>query len=140
MKTKIFTLIFTFFAINSFAQSQTEQRAIIQQRQISENATYQLFPTQNYWTFIKLDTRNGKMWQVHFSIKDDNNTGELVLNSLPLVFDEEKEVNGRFTLYPTENIYNFLLLDQIDGLVYQVQWSVDSDKRGIVSVIEPIEE
>lgn len=80
------------------------------------------------------------MWQVHFGIKDDNNTGELVLNSIPLVFDEEKEVNGRLTLYPTENMYNFLLLDQIDGLVFHVQWSVDSDKRGIVSVIEPIEE
>lgn len=140
MKATILTLIFGFFVINSFAQNQSEQNTKPQQGQFSEIATYRLFPTQNFWTFIKLDTRNGKMWQVHFSIKDDNNTGELVLNSLPLVFDEEKEVNGRFTLYPTENIYNFLLLDQIDGLVYQVQWSLDSDKRGIVSVIEPIEE
>lgn len=140
MKATILTLIFGFFVINSFAQNQSEQNTKPQQGQISEIATYRLFPTQNYWTFIKLDTRNGKMWQVHFSIKGDNNTGELVLNSLPLVFDEEKGVNGRFTLYPTENIYNFLLFDQIDGLVYQVQWSLDSDKRGIVSVIEPIEE
>src|SRR5690606_15250354 len=28
-----------------------------------------------------------------------------------------------------QQVYNFLLLDQIDGLVYQVQWSLDSDKR-----------
>lgn len=139
MNTKIFTLTFVLFSIASFAQGQTKQNSIVQQKQISENTIYQLFPTQNYWTFIKLNTRNGKMWQVHFSVKDDSSTGELVLNSLPLV-NEEKEVNGRFTLYPTENMYNFLLLDQIDGLVIQVQWSMDAKQRGIVSIIKPIGE
>ena len=59
--------------------------------------------------------------------------GELVLNSLSLV-SKEKEVNGRFTLYTTENIYNFLLLDQIDGDVYQVQWSMEEKNRGIVPI------
>lgn len=126
------------FSIVSFAQSQTKQGGTVQQKQVSENAIYQLFPTKNYWTFIKLDTRNGKMWQVHFSVGDDSNTGELVLNSLPLV-GEEKESKGRFILYPTENMYNFLLLDQIDGTVIQVQWSTEIKKRGIVSVIKPVE-
>ena len=125
-------------AITAFGQVQNKPTNTVQQKQISENTVYQLFPTQNYWTFIKLNTRNGKMWQVHFSVQDNRNTGELVLNSLPLV-DKEKEVNGRFTLYPTENMYNFLLLDQIDGLVFQVQWSMDAKKRGIVSIIEPID-
>lgn len=138
MKTKFITLTFMLFSIASIAQSQTKQNGTIQQRLISENTIYQLFPTQNYWTFIKLDTRNGKMWQVHFSVKDDSNTGELVLNSLPLV-NKENEVNGRFTLYPTENMYNFLLLDQVDGTVVQVQWSMEAKKRGIVSVIKPID-
>jgi hypothetical protein len=78
------------------------------------------------------------MWQVHFSIEDDENTGELVLNSNPLVLKDE-EVTGRFTLYPTENMYNFLLLDQINGLVVQVQWSLEAKKRGIVSFIKPID-
>lgn len=126
------------FTIVSIAQSQTKQSNTVQQKQVSENAIYQLLPTKNYWTFIKLDTRNGKMWQVHFSVADDNNTGELVLNSLPLV-SEENEIKGRFTLYPTENTYNFLLLDQISGTVVQVQWSMEAKKRGIVSVIKPID-
>ena len=138
MKKIFFTLTFALVTIVSFGQTQTKSTKIVQQKQISENTIYQLFPTQNYWTFIKLDTRNGKMWQVHFSVKDDNNTGELVLNSLPLV-DKEDEVNGRFTLYPTENMYNFLLLDQIGGAVVQVQWSLETSKRGIVSVIKPID-
>jgi hypothetical protein len=78
------------------------------------------------------------MWQVHFGVNDENNTGELVLNSNPLVI-EDKEVNGRFILYPTENMYNFLLLDQIDGNVTQVQWSMEAKNRGIVSVIKQID-
>jgi hypothetical protein len=133
MKSKIFTLIFVLITIMSFAQSQTRQINAGQQKQISESTIYQLFSTQNYWTFIKLDTRNGKMWQIHFSVKDDSEQGELVLNSIPLV-SKDKEVNGRFTLYPTENIYNFLLLDQIDGNVYQVQWSMDAKYRGIFPI------
>ncbi len=138
MKTKFLTFTFILFTTVSFAQTQTKTTKTVQQKIISENTIYQLFPTQNYWTFIKLDTRNGKMWQVHFSIKDDSNTGELVLNSLPLV-NKEDEANGRFTLYPTENMYNFLLLDQIAGTVVQVQWYLETSKRGIVSVIKPID-
>jgi len=130
MKTRIFASIFVLFTIVSSTKSQTSDTNGIQQKLISENANYQLFPTQNYWTFIKLDTRNGKMWQVHFTVLEDGRQGEFVLNSLPLV-SKDKEVKGRFTLYPTENIYNFLLLDQLDGDVYQIQWSMDAKNRGV---------
>ncbi|MCB9075480.1 MAG: hypothetical protein H6552_08105 [Chitinophagales bacterium] len=133
MKTRTFTLIFVLFTIVSFAQTQTRATDTVQKKQISENTIYQLFPTKNYWTFIKLDTRNGKMWQVHFTVKEDGGQGELVLNSVPIV-SKEKEVNGRFTLYPTENMYNFLLLDQIDGKVYQAQWSMEAKNRGIFPI------
>ncbi len=136
MKIKFFTLAFVLFTIVSFAQNQTKLNNTASTIKVSENSIYQLFPTTNYWTFIKLDTRNGRMWQVHFSIKDDSGDDELILNSIPLV-KEENEVNGRFTLYPTENMYNFLLLDQIDGFVYQVQWSMEKENRGIVNLIEP---
>jgi hypothetical protein len=57
----------------------------------------------------------------------------LTLNSKALV-EFEKEMNGRFTLYPTENIYNFILLDQIDGNVFQVQWSMEERYRGVVLI------
>lgn len=138
MKTVFVTLAFVLFTIVSFGQTQMKPTNTAKQKKVSDNSIYQLFPTKNYWTFIKLDTRNGKMWQVHFGVEDDTNTGELILNSLPLV-DKEEEINGRFTLYPTENMYNFLLLDQISGVVVQVQWSLDAKKRGIVSVIKSID-
>ena len=43
----------------------------------------------------------------------------------------------RFKLYPTQNIYTFLLLDTINGRTWQVQWSLDNKAvRGIVGEIK----
>ena len=93
---------------------------------------YRLFPTENMWTFIKLNTRNGKMWQVQYDIEGKNRF-ETYLNLLPLV-TLEKEENGRFTLYKTQNIYTFILLDQIDGKTWQVQWSIEPENRLIIPI------
>ena len=106
-------------------EKQVEKHTEIQQLKVP---IYKLFPTENYWTFIKLDTRNGKMWQVHFTISEDGYEGELTLNSSTLLWDD-KEIIGRFTLYPTKNMYNFILLDQFNGTTYQVQWNNDENKR-----------
>ena len=93
--------------------------------------TYKLFPTSNMWNFIKLNTRNGKMWQVQFDTGSDR--FETILNNTPLVMKDEEE-NGRFTLYPTTNTFNFILLDQIDGRTWQVQWSFEKKKRMILPI------
>jgi len=37
--------------------------------------------------------------------------------------------NGRFKLYPTDNNYNFIMVDVINGNTYQVQWNTKSKKR-----------
>ena len=68
MKKKILTLTFVLISKASFSQSQTKQDNRIQQKEESGNNVYQLYPTKNNWTFIKLDTRNGKMWQDHLSV------------------------------------------------------------------------
>ena len=100
--------------------------------QKNDNVIYRLFPTENIWTFIKLNTRNGKMWQVQFTLEGDNRF-ETYLNILPFI-SKEKEENGRFTLYSTQNIYTFILLDQIDGKVWQVQWSIEPENRRIIPI------
>ncbi|MCX6293762.1 MAG: hypothetical protein NT127_05650 [Sphingobacteriales bacterium] len=133
MKKKILTLAFVLISTASFSQSQTKQDNRIQKKEESGNNVYQLYPTKNNWTFIKLDTRNGKMWQEHFTVNEDGIQTEIILNPVSLVF-KEKEINGRFNLYATENMYNFLLLDQIDGDVFQVQWSMDAKNRGIFPI------
>ncbi len=131
MKKIILILSIAFIAMSSYAQPQKQTSNVVKAG--SENGIYELFPTENYWTFIKLDTRNGKMWQVHFTIEEDGFRGESLLNAIPLVI-KEKEIIGRYTLYPTENFYNFLLLDQIDGNVFQVQWSKELENRLVVPI------
>ena len=92
------------------------------------NVNFRLFQTNNRWTFLKLDTRTGEIKHVQYST--DGETMQYDLNSIPLAEGEDAKP-GRFFLYPTENTFNFILLDQIDGRVWQVQWNIDRDKRGI---------
>ena len=77
---------------------------------VDSNAKYQLYPTENRWNFIKLDTQTGKMWMVQYTINDPDNRATFRLNDEPLVLDEDKSPVGRFTLYPTQNHYTFILL------------------------------
>jgi hypothetical protein len=95
---------------------------------------YRLFETKNMWTFIQLDTVTGKMWQIQFDIEGDNRGG-VELNAEDLTSDDDK-IFGRFTLYETQNFYTFILLDQINGRTWQVQWSQESDKRFIIPLFQ----
>ena len=79
-----------------------------------QGSNYQLFETKNLWTFLRLDTRNGKITQVHFTLDSNGYRGEQVLSKKPLVASDEEKA-GRFTLYPTQNMYTFILLDKISG-------------------------
>lgn len=117
--------------ISSYAQSD-KKPADKPVGQVLMPVAFRLYPTQNIWTFIKLDTRNGLMWQVQFSMNSENRF-ETFLNLNTLV-SKDKEVNDRFTLIATQNIYNFILLDQIEGKTWQVQWSADPEKRGVVPI------
>lgn len=100
--------------------------------QAPDNDRFKLYPTENIWTFIKLDTRTGQMWQVQYSVESNDMRFEQPLNPKPLVASGTE--NGRFELYPTQNIYNFILLDQVNGNVWQVQWSFEEETRGIAPI------
>jgi hypothetical protein len=129
MKTKIITLVFVLFETVSFAQSTSQPP--IQNISTDSAVVYRLFSTRNMYTFIKLNTRNGQMWQVQWSTGDDTFQVPLSLTSL---VSSEEEKNGRFFLYPTTNIYNFILLDQIDGRAWQVQWNTEEKSRLVVRI------
>jgi hypothetical protein len=101
----------------------------------SESAyPYRLFETTNNWTFILLDTATGRAWQVNYSL-DDTPRMRLVINGASLLPEGAPPKNGRFTLYSTSNMYNFLLLDRDDSRIWQLQWSLESKNRGIVRSI-----
>lgn len=131
MKKIVLYLIFSLSTISLIAQTESKQNNNVT-GQIINLVSYRLFPTQNMWTFIKLNTRNGQMWQVLYSMKSEGRF-ETYLNLIPLV-SKDKEVNDRFTLYPTQNIYTFILLDQIEGKTWQVQWSTETENRAVIPI------
>lgn len=128
---KIFFLFLLLFSIYSMAQNNEKPQQVAGTTITNKDAKFLLFPTHNMWTFIKLNTKTGQLWQVQYTVSDNSQRQEFVLNSEALA-DSFSQSNGRFYLYPTQNIYNFLLIDQIDGRVWQVQWSLDPSTRGII--------
>ncbi|WP_298512868.1 hypothetical protein [uncultured Kordia sp.] len=130
MKKSILLVIIVLTTMISYAQSDLEKDAAFDQN--TSNVTYKIFPTKNMWNFIKLNTKTGQMWQVQFDVngKDRFQTD---LNILPLVI-KEKQVDNRFTLYPTQNTWTFILLDQIDGNTWQVQWAIKSKDRMVIPI------
>lgn len=127
---RLLFLTFALFAI--IAKAQTDVRLVRPEFSQSPNAKYRLYPTPNLWIFIKLNTSDGRLWIVQYSTTAGNQL-EVPLSQIERA-DETKRQNGRFTLYSTQNMYNFLLLDQIDGRVWQVQWSMDGNNNIVIPI------
>ncbi|MBP3742362.1 MAG: hypothetical protein J6J00_05190 [Treponema sp.] len=125
---KIISVLFIMSFSIMMVFSQSEKSEPIQEPTVP----YRLFKTNNNWTFIQLDTVTGKMWQIQYDTKGDNRGG-CVLNDRNLAKDKE-EVVGRFTLYPTENMWTFILLDQIEGNTWQVQWAFEEKERFVIPI------
>ena len=117
--------------------AQMSQPAQKRSEPISESDStfrYRLFETDNMWTFVLLDTATGRAWQVQYSVGDAP-TGRAVINNSSLLPEGVTPKNGRFTLQRTQNMYNFLLLDREDSRIWQLQWSLESQGRGIIRSI-----
>jgi len=114
------------------AQSNESIQLPSSERVSSNQEYFRLYPTENIYTFLKLDTRDGTIFQVQWSMEEATRF-ETFLNILPLV-EEEEQVANRFTLVPTQNRWTFMLLDQINGKTWQVQWSTEYSERLILPI------
>ena len=92
------------------------------------NERYKLYKTSNIYTFLQLDTATGRIKQFQWSL-DSDKEGYVIINDEDLSFLGSH--NGTFELYPTENMYQFLLLDKCMGRMWHVQWGMESSKRWI---------
>lgn len=128
MKRLICSIIFCFLGLLSFCQ----EKQITALGQDNPNASYRLFPTTNMWTFLKLNTEDGRIWIVQYAMNNEDRF-ETYLNLIPLATGSQKKP-GRFTLYPTQNMWTFILLDTINGSTWQVQWSQNADERVILPI------
>lgn len=97
---------------------------------------YKLYPTENMWTFLEVETFSGKIWQVQYSVKGDDYRFKTVLNEESMIpkDDMTDQYAGRFELYKTQNMYNFILLDTSNGNTWQVQWSTEPESRMIIQI------
>lgn len=88
---------------------------------------FKLYPTENMYNFLQLDTKTGKIDIVQWSL-DEEKEFSVTLNDEDLSYDTGC---GTFELYPTKNIYQFLLLDKVTGRKWHIQWGFEASKRWI---------
>ena len=96
---------------------------------LSLKQRYKLYQTDNIYTFLQLDTKTGMIEQVQWSL-DSDNEGSVSINSDDLTYGIGCG-SGSFELYPTKNMYQFLLLDKTTGRKWHIQWGMETSKRWI---------
>lgn len=118
--------------MNLFAQIQEDNNENLYQVNENQIKTYRILPTVNMSYFIKLNTRNGQMWHIKFDQRKTNQL-ETPLSNFSLV-EKQNEVDNRFILYPSRDRRYFLLLDQINGKIWQVNWDERPEKNNILPI------
>jgi len=123
-------IILLFVSFNAFSQEDIER--------------FKIYETQNVNIHLKLDTKKGNVYMVQRQTNEAE-AMEVLINIIPIPmlwsseelanYDESENVIGRYKLYPTQNIWTFLMQDVIGGKTYQVQWGFEVDDR-IVILIE----
>lgn len=100
MRKLLFVLIIALTTISAFGQSTSV--APVQNISTDSTVVYRLFSTKNIYTFIKLNTRNGQMWQVQWSTGD--NTFQVPLSLTSRVSSEEEKKRQIFSLSNNKHI------------------------------------
>lgn len=93
----------------------------------------ELYPTQNSFNFLKLDKKTGKIYQVQWSLEGEKEFS-ITLNGIDL---SQFSTDGNcFKLYPTKNMWQFILLDGASGRAWHVQWGFEEKNRWIKRIEE----
>lgn len=95
---------------------------------------YKMYKTENSFILLKLDTRTGKAWMTQFRSSSTSNV-ETSINYLSLEY-EWNSWNGRFDMYPTNNMYKFIIVDTYTGKTYLLQWNTEYDRRFVEPIVD----
>ena len=106
----------------------SERLAVLEYRLVMVDR-FKLYKTENMYNLLKLDTATGKIEQIQWSLEDGEEEIKTI-NDKDLT-NGTASFSGVFELYPTNNIYQFILLDRITGNSWHVQWGLESSKRWI---------
>lgn len=98
-----------------------------------QSQRFELYPTQNSFNFLKLDKKTGKIYQVQWSLEGEKEFS-IILNGIDL---SQFSTDGNcFKLYPTKNMWQFILLDCASGRAWHVQWGFEEKNRWIKRIEE----
>ena len=98
-----------------------------------QSQRFELYPTQNTFNFLKLDKKTGKIYQVQWSLEGEKEFS-ITLNGIDL---SQFSTDGNcFKLYPTKNMWQFILLDGASGRAWHVQWGFEEKNRWINRIEE----
>lgn len=135
MNKTIYIFIALACMMASCAQKEHAEEVVTEPKEeVIEVPTYKLYPTENIWNFLKLNTATGQISIVQYTVNDDDKRFEYALNNQPLISSGEILKAGRFELTPTQNRWNFILLDRVSGQAYQVQWSFEEENRFVIPI------
>jgi hypothetical protein len=90
---------------------------------------YKIYQTDNIYILLKLDTATGKISMIQWNL-DSSKEFEATLNSEDLSYGFMNDT-GRFELYPTKNMYQFILIDTLMGFTWHVQWGTKEGEQWI---------
>ena len=88
-----------------------------------------MYQTENIYNLLMLDTKTGKIEQVQWSLNSSEECS-VDINSEDLS-GYNSYGSGSFELYPTKNMYQFILLDKTSGRKWHVQWGTGKYDRWI---------
>lgn len=97
---------------------------------IERYGRYKMYQTDNLYILIKLDTSTGIIKLTQWSLDEDEEF-EVYVNSDDLSKSAILAKKGRFELYPTKNMYQWILLDTMFGTTWHVQWGTKESERWI---------
>lgn len=88
---------------------------------------FKLYKTENIYIFLKLNTATGQIDLLQWSLEEGKEF-TVALNKEDLSLSGHV---GTFELYPTQNMFQFILLDKLLGRTWHVQWGIEEEKRWI---------
>lgn len=143
MRTLILALIFSGIAVCGKAQMEStgdlpsdtltlrsdkisEEILQLQKKEVLANR-FKIYPTENIYILLKLDTQTGRIDLIQWA-QNSKDEGSVILNGDDLSWYDNL---NSFELYPTKNIYQFILLDKATGRNWHVQWGTKSSELWI---------
>ncbi len=93
----------------------------------SSATRYSLYETKNMWNYILLDNFSGKLWQCQYSVDANSHRGCITINNKAL----SSTNRSKFTIEPMTSMFQFYLVNQDSGEMWQFQWNFNEDYRWI---------